>query len=177
MLIVLTGCQCLRENTFTGRLWETEEFRHFRGPDTNAPITVYSVRDGDAFLVAYRELRDSADRERSRTLLLRNDVRLAPNTKPLFTTTRVEGLKAISLPGAPSLPRATVNSNVVVIQLEDGSVREHVLPEYESASGTTTKAALTPLTIVGDAALVSLIAAVIAAIAYAHGGGGTFESD
>lgn len=171
MLIALTGCQCMRENTFTGKLWETDDFRHFRGPDTNAPITVYAIPGREEFLVTYLEVRDSADRPRTRALLLRADQTADAATKPRFVSTNMAGLRPISgMSEMTPLPHAAVSSNAVVIQFADGSVQRHVLPEYESASGAVTKAALTPLTIVGDATLVSLITAVIAAIAVAHSG-------
>jgi hypothetical protein len=171
LMIALTGCQCMRENTFTGRLWESDEFRHFRGPDTNAPITVYAISGRDELLVVYKEWRDSADRARTRGLLLRtNTTPASPTAKPHFVSTNIPGLQPVSAGNHTTTPQVIVSSNNVVIYFPDGTTQRHVLPEYESSSGVVTKTALTPISLVGDATLVSLIAALIAAIAASHTG-------
>ena len=68
-ITVLPGCGLHRES-FTYKLWESDEFHHWREPATNAAVAVHYAHARKDFLVTYHSLRDGGQAPRRQAYFL-----------------------------------------------------------------------------------------------------------
>jgi hypothetical protein len=170
-LTALTGCGLHRES-FTYKLWQTDEFRHWREPATNAAVAVDYLPARRDFLVTYNSLRDGDDRPRRQSYFLGDyQSRLPDEKEPRLVEAGKLMLKPVPVNGATNPPFAHFDK-ALTIHTTDGEVGPYPLPTYVESDGTILKTALTPLTVVGDVTCLSLIIGLFGVFAYAHSGGG-----
>jgi len=174
LVLALTGCQCVKEHSFTGALWNTGEFQHFREVDSQAPVSVFYVPSRDDYLFCYTDRRDGDDKPRRRALLLeQNSEALQSRRRPqFFSTDRVTLIPVAVNTDTNVLPRADVNSRQITVHAIAGDRGPYPAPTYEESMSTPIKVALTPLAVTGDATVISAFVALIAAASYAQSGGG-----
>jgi hypothetical protein len=171
LIVLVTGCQCIEENTFGGRLWTSGDFAHYRNIDRRAPVTLHHSAARNDFLLRYTEVRDGDEKPRLRAYFVQeNAEQTAAHRQPRFVPPNQPGLRPVPLNGdTNALPRARLNEHLTIFA-SDGIYGPFPLPEYQETDGTATKIALTPVAIVGDLALVSLLAALFAAIVAGESG-------
>jgi hypothetical protein len=170
-IAALTGCGLHRES-FTYKLWDSDEFGHWSEPATNGAVAVHYAPARKDFLVTYHSLRDDGKAPRQQAYFLgdyeghREDKR-----KPRLISSHHLELVPVPVNGATNLlPYATYDRQLT-IQTATGQIGPYTLPTYAESEGTVVKSALTPLTVTADAVCLSLIVALVAAVAYAHTGG------
>ena len=168
-LAALTGCGLHRES-FTYKLWHTDEFRHWREPATNAAVALdYSPARKD-YLVTYNSLRDGDNTPRRQSYFLGDyHSRLPDKKKPRFVSTKKLALVPVPVNSATNPPCAHFDKSLIIYTLE-GEVGPYPLPTYVEADGAFVKAALTPLTVLGDVTCLSLIVGLFGLFAYAGSG-------
>jgi hypothetical protein len=168
-LTALTGCGLHRES-FTYKLWHTDEFRHWREPATNAAVAVdYSPARKD-YLVTYNSLRDGDNELRRQSYFLGDyQSRLPEKRKPRLVSTKKLELTPVPVNGATNPPCAHFDK-ALTIHAPEGEIGPYPLPTYVEADGAFVKTALTPLTVTADVTCVSLIVGLFAAVAWAHTG-------
>ena len=168
-LTALTGCGLHRES-FTYKLWHTDEFRHWREPATNAAVAVdYSPARKD-YLVTYNSLRDGDNTPRRQSYFLGDyQARLLEEKKPRLVSTKKLALVSVPLNSATTPPCAHFE-HVLTIHTTEGEIGPYPLPTYVEADGGFVKTALTPLTVIGDVTCLSLIIGLIGVFAYAGSG-------
>ena len=168
-LAALTGCGLHRES-FTYKLWHTDEFRHWREPATNAAVALdYSPARKD-YLVTYNSLRDGDNTPRRQSYFLGNyQSRLLEEKKPRLVSNKKLALVSVPLNSTTNPPCAHFE-HVLTIHSTEGEIGPYPLPTYVEADGAFVKTALTPLTVIGDVACLSLIIGLFGLFAYASSG-------
>ncbi len=171
LIVLVTGCECIKENTFGGRLWSTGDFAHYRNLDRRAPATLHHSALRNDYLLRYTEVRDGDEKPKLRAYFVQeNAENVSARRQPAFVRPEQPDLKPVPLNGdTNALPHARLNQHLTIFA-HDGIYGPFPLPEYEETDGTAAKIALTPVAIVGDIALISLIGALFAAIAAGHSG-------
>jgi hypothetical protein len=170
-ILALTGCGC-----FTHGLWQTDEFRHWREPATNAAVAVYYSPARQDYLVGYNALRDGGDDlQRQYYFLGAYESRRAEKSKPRLVSPKRLKLVPVPLNSATNPPCAHFDKTLT-IHTPEGTIGPCPLPTYVETDGTLVKTALTPVTVLGDITCVSLFVGLIGLYAYA-GGGGTWSCD
>jgi hypothetical protein len=168
-LAALTGCGLHRES-FTYKLWHTDEFRHWREPATNAAVAVdYSPVRKD-YLVTYNSLRDGDNELRRKSYFLGDyQSGLAEERKPRLVSTEKLELTSVPVNGATNPPCAHFDK-ALTIHAPEGEIGPYPLPTYVESDGAFVKTALTPLTVIGDVTCLSLLIGLIGVFAYAGSG-------
>ena len=160
--LLLTGCT----SSFTYKVWHTGEFRHVREPATNPALAVFYEPQRKDFLVAYNSVLDGGDDPRRLNYFVgENENRVSQRRKPHFVSTQDAALIVVPLNDSTNrLPAATFRKELT-IHTADGVIGPDPLPIFEETNGTTTRVLLTPLAVMGDAALVSAVLALFAVFA------------
>jgi hypothetical protein len=157
------GCESVRDASFTGRLWQE---RDFVVPSPDPKLALFNTPQG--ILVQYdASYERNGDLRRHTFYLEPNLKRIAARQKPVF----IDPAKTAPRTAIPIFPHFEVNAplpELYAICAPDHSTftiyrRAEVLgpcelPFYKDRHETATQAALTPLTVTGDA---SVIAAVV----------------
>jgi hypothetical protein len=165
-ILALTGCGC-----FTQELWQTEEFRHWREPATNAAVAVYYSPARKDYLVGYNALRDGDnDLQRQYYFLGAYHSRQKEKSKPRLVSPKRLKLVAVPLNSATNPPCAHFDKTLT-IHTPEGMIGPYPLPTYVESDGTLVKTALTPVTVLGDITCVSLVVGLLGLYAYAGGWG------
>lgn len=170
-LVVFTGCADLHKHSFTYKLWQTDDFRHLREPATNPAVAVHFAPQRKDYLVTYDSLRDGDDAPRRIGYFLGDYETQNPDRRRprLVATNRMELVSVPVNAGTNSLPSALFDHRLTIYTAQ-GQVGPYALPTYVESDGVGIKTALTPLTVVGDATCVSLIAGFFGLLLYAHSG-------
>ncbi len=181
----LTGCEATHEYSLTYRLWDTSAFSQFNEPSMNGNVQVFQAAKNGELLVTYDEISESNDRVRRRAFFLNaNRAKFEAGRKPHFVTPRkADDLDALPLvrasATATNVPPASLNSPVLSADGrrltffdEDQKPVTIALPTYERAGGPVARVLVTPLAVTGDAVMVGVVLGVVAAYAWAAGGGG-----
>jgi hypothetical protein len=165
-LLALTGSGC-----FTHQLWQTDEFRHWREPATNAAVAVYYSPAHQDYLVGYNSLRDGdGDLQRTYYFLGAHQSRQTERSKPRLVSPKRLELVPVPLNSTTNSPCAHFDKTLT-IHTPEGTIGPYPLPTYVESDGTLVKSALTPVTVLGDITCVSLFVGLIGLYAYAQGGG------
>ena len=168
-LTALTGCGLHRES-FTYKLWHTDEFRHWREPATNAAVAVQFAPARRDYLVTYNSLRDGDNTPRRQSYFLGEyESRRATLNKPRLEQVADWQLVSVPLNSATHPPCAHFEQ-LLTIHTPEGEIGPYPLPTYVEADGALVKTVLTPLTVVGDVTCLSLIVGLIGVFAYAGSG-------
>ena len=159
LVFLLTGCT----SSFTYKVWNTGEFRHVREPATNAALAVFYEPQRKDFLVAYDSVLDGGDDpQRLSYFVGENESRVVGRRQPHFSSTNDFVLITVPL-NRPShgLPAAFFEKELT-LHTDAGVIGPNPLPIFEETNGNTTRVLLTPLAVVGDAALISAVLALFA---------------
>jgi hypothetical protein len=178
-LIGFTGCETVQNHSLTAKLWSNPEMRHFAEPAEDAKLEVFILPSGDV-LVRYDELRERDGTIRRRAYLVSENVdRISRHKKPRFSdpTNALNGqpvslidLVTIQSNSQPAVLSACYSPErkEFVLSGTPGVNGTYELPVYPENNGTALRIVLTPIALGGDIAVVSVVAGVIAAYAYAH---------
>ncbi len=182
----LAGCQSY---PFTRALWQESELVKHCAPAYHPNLQLYqSTRPAD-ILVEYDEMRERDDRIRRRAYYLHaNRQRIEARRKPRFVRTdTAQGLSPIPVfqasvsatnipPGAGVCATLSTNGFNFTVRSAAGVVSAFTLPAYEDSFTTAQRAALTPVTVVGDVVVGAvLVGSVLGLIWLAHGAPGVAE--
>ena len=168
---LLTGCKTCKEDTLTGKLWNSHQFTHFREPASFPQVAVFYAPAFDDFLVAYDSFRDDGDAAlRLNYFVQANERHLADHTQPDFVSTNGLNLIAVPLNGATNiLPYATYDARLT-IHTSGERLGPYPLPSYKESDGLAIKTALTPLAVTGDATVVGLVLGAVFVVGLCQSG-------
>jgi hypothetical protein len=168
---LLTGCETCKEYTLTGKLWSSHSFAHFREPAAEPRPAVFYAPAFDDFLVAYDSLRDGgAEPRRQHYFVVANEANLANHQQPHLVSTNGLNLISVPLNGATNvLPYATYDL-LLTIYTTTERLGPYPLANYKETDGTAIKAALTPLSVTGDATVGGLFLAMIGFVGLCQSG-------
>lgn len=183
---LLTGCETVKENSLTGKLWDNERLAKFREAPPYPHLNVYANDAKNDVLIEYDEVGEGGTKTRRRSYYLHdNEARLAEKKKPRFVSNpdkrALRPLPIVLVSEVNTNAPAPAESWLVVAGKEDrvftiyqGTNRlgPHDLPVYSTSGGTIVKATLTPLAVVGDVVIVGVIVGGIALVGLAAGGAG-----
>ena len=175
----LTGCADLADKPLTARLWSSDLASNHNGPMPNPNLQVSSAKDHKDYLVQYEEQRDrDAKIKRRAYWLYANQSRINAGKKPKF----IDPPKVGELQAIPVETNAVVDVSITnavpvrVVLLSDqrhftiiangAEVGSFVLPAYADSTSRAELIALTPVTVVTDAAIGVAIVAVAAGCIY-----------
>ena len=170
-LTAFTGCGLHRE-TFTYKLWQSDEFRRVREPATpNPALTIHFSPLRKDYLISYESAVDGEAWLRQAYFLGEFETRESGERKPHLVASNGLELVAVPINGATNVvPRATFK-NSFTIYTGEGFIGPCALPAYPETSGLGSKLAMTPIAVLGDVGCVSLIIGMIGLIGFARGGG------
>jgi hypothetical protein len=180
----LTGCEATHEYSLTYRLWNNSTFSQFNEPSTNGNVQVFQVARNGELLVTYDEISESNDHLRRRAFFLNaNRARLEAGRKPRFVNPRkAADLAELPLvrvsanasnvpPASPVSPALSADGRRLTLPDDNQKPATIALPTYETAGGPVARVLVTPLAVTGDAVMVGVVLGVVAAYAWAAGGG------
>jgi hypothetical protein len=153
---VLVICVVLGSGCATKALWEEGQFARFHEPAS--PPNVELFQKGERLLVVYDEETEDGERRKRRAFWA--DLDSEPPEQPfrprfvrVNRVERLEGLRLVSIGGAPAVTDFSAVTNYVqgFTLFKDGKeVWVYRLPVYEDNTGRMKQIALTPLTVVAD---------------------------
>jgi hypothetical protein len=160
------GCESVREASFTGRLWQGQDYV---APAPDPKLALAQTPQG--VLVEYDALYEhSGDLHRRAYYLAPNVKRVAAGQKPIFIDPAKAGLQTV-IPifphsitnGSPPELYAVCTSNFCTFTIHHrGQVLgPSDLPVFKDQMETATQVALTPLAVTGDVSVVAVFAAYI----------------
>jgi hypothetical protein len=174
----LTGCEDLGGNSLTGKLWSDMAANH-NGPAPDPNLKISQTRDRKDFLVQYDEVRDRDSSAKRRAYwLFASKRRLEKGKKPHFVNPRqANGLQAVlvetnSVPDAvedsAARPGAVLLSDHrhFTLVADGGEVGTFCLPVYADRTSRAELVALTPVTVLGDTAVVVGAVAAVVGLVY-----------
>jgi len=165
------GCETVENVSFTYKLWNNDLPSHSQ-PTANPELAVFTAPAHHDMVVEYNAISDKNLRVVRRAYFLAaSQDQIARGHAPNYVSPgKVSGLQPI-----PN----QVSTNEYVLAGKDGKTftlfranqppESHSLPFYEDDHGTLSRVALTPVAVVGDAAIVGACGAVIAAIVLCEG--------
>ena len=176
-LWLATGCDCVHEYSLTSRLWDNRAFGRFNEPARHPDLRVFESPESKDVRVEYDECSDDQGHTRRRAFLLfANQDRLNAERKPRYLKpdpgTVWRPIPTVPAPElAVALPAgkrrfAVVSTNGCQFQLCDAeeTLGPFSLPTYETAAGSVWRVVVTPVAVVGDAAMGGLIVGGIGAL-------------
>ena len=177
MAIALTGCETVKECSLSYKLWSNSEMTSFAEPASDPHLALFANRIGDDVLVQYDETCEKNEQVRRRAYFLEpNAERIAQHKKPCFVDPQaITAMNPVPqsqtrawvtnvVPGQTSLATWSENGRDFSL-LRNGNVDgPYALPVYRESNSTFIRVTLTPFAAVGDAVMVGVVAAVVAAI-------------
>ncbi|MDB6122702.1 MAG: hypothetical protein JWQ71_1695 [Pedosphaera sp.] len=183
LLPFIAGCECARDYSLTGKLWENPQLINHRGPARDPHLKVFAGLDGKDVLVQYDEEQEKNTAIKRRAFfLLANRERVWAGKQPRFVSPQTaDKLQAIPLYQGTNVIRTNAALQVAFLpearQLRvitsEGELGTFGLPVYVDWHSTRNRVLLTPLAVTGDAIIVGSIVGIIGAYcmasSYAHG--------
>jgi hypothetical protein len=182
--LLFAGCETVRNYSVTSNLWETRNFSKTAAPASPANLKIFEAGAGGRLLVSYDEYSERRKKVLPPTYwLAENREIIDAGNRPNFVKISRAGSLLPLLECAEPVEctnRATLtqtsyapaeNGQSFVLCRPGLAEGPYKLPVYDERSGTPTKVALTPLAVAGDAAIVGLVVAVIAACEWVASGG------
>jgi hypothetical protein len=171
---LVTGCDTVHEYSLSYRLWD-EDLRKWNEPSPTPHLALFEATGRTNLLVEYDSYSEKHHRiKRQAYYLLSNQGPIRAGKAPRFVPpAAANGMNPLPVFGAKAFTNAppTHLTNYVLMS---GSGREFTLhpqaepmepfqlPAYPESSGTLTHVALTPVAVVGDTAMVGLVAGFVA---------------
>jgi hypothetical protein len=169
----LTGCEDLKNQTMTGRLWQgTGTWDHSEAA-MEPGVKIYQTPDKNDFYVCYDEVRENDAVIKRRAYLLKaNEARIESDHRPKFSSTsRLDGLQPLPLVTNVAPTSGDSNTGMLVVLCPDQIhfallsgpklIGVYHLPNYVNAKERAKRIALTPLAVTGDAAVYTAVAALL----------------
>jgi hypothetical protein len=159
-----SGCKTAGDGPLTYRLWDNGS-RSYCEPVANPDLALSEVPSKRDILVEYNAISDQHDGVRRLAYLLEaNRGRIAAGKAPHFINPkRYEDLKAIpNFVSANCYALVGTNGQTFTLYQQGREPESFILPDYRDDHNTLVRAALTPFAVVGDAAVVSTCAAIVA---------------
>jgi hypothetical protein len=168
---LLTGCKTCKEDTLTGKLWNSHQFTHFREPASAPHLEVFYAPACKDFLIAYDSMRDDENgTQRLNYFALANERHIADHEQPDFVSTNGLDLVLVPLNAATNvLPYATYDA-LLTIRTSEERLGPYPLPSYKESNGLVVKTALTPLAVTGDATVVGLVLGAVFVVGLCQSG-------
>lgn len=182
--LILSGCQTVEEYSLTHKLWNNGELRQFSEPAPDPKLALARAR-GDV-LVEYDALSETHSVVMRRAYYLQaNQERVLAGKAPRFLNQPpAEGLTPIqvfesqtAVPDPPPILAGYAVSSkegrTFTLYWPATPAESFDLPVYPETNGTAVKVALTPLAVVGDTVMVSLMVGVVGFILWVQSGAPT----
>ena len=183
-LTFATGCATAEKYSLTHKLWGNGDMRKFSEPAPNPNLALFDAANHADVLVQYDALSEKHSAIQRRAYFLQvNQARTAAGKKPEFVKSEL----AAEMAPIPVFSTTDVVTNPPPVEMtfavlaRDGraftlyqppeSPKAFDLPVYCETSGTAMRAALTPLAVAGDTAMVGAVAGVVAFVLWVQGGG------
>ena len=170
LVVALSGCESICEDSLTARVWTSGDFQHFREPATSPRVQVFADEQRKDFLVTYVEVRDTTEAPRLRAFYLgENTRRLLERRKPKFVDPKIaNNLQAVSVNGkSQQVPFARFD-NELTVHTDQGDIGPFSLPTYEVRSGVAARVMLTPFAVAGDVVIGAVIVGSVVGLAYLY---------
>jgi hypothetical protein len=174
---LVTGCQSVKEDTFTGRLWDDGSLVDHFEPASNSNVKLFHRGHDADFLVQYDEVSENGGKSRRRAyFLLANQQRIERREKPVFVPVK----QANGMDIVPMEPNGTSNVKLQTwaelsaksdsFKLVHGGAVEgpFILPVYVDKRSEAKRVLLTPATAAMDATMAGAAAGVAVWYALAH---------
>ena len=185
LLVMVTGCETVQDYSLSYKLWTNDEFRKWNEPAPDPHLAVFEAQGHTNLLVAYDAFSEKHSAVKRQAYYLQPDqarIRAAKAPK-LVAPVAAPGMRSIPVFGAKAVatnpPTHLTNYAVLsesrrefTLQPQAEPLGAFPLPVYPESSGTVIRVALTPLAVVGDTAMVGLVAAVVALLAACASGFG-----
>jgi hypothetical protein len=175
LALLATGCDSVRTESFTGRLWTNWSVEHYQ-PAPRPEVKMFQRRDSQEILVEYIEQREKTGATHHRAyLLLANQGRVQDLKKPRFVSVKpgpdvtmipVELSDHINL-SAPIWAELTPDAEGFRFFRDGVPTDWYHLPVYLDKRDEAERILLTPVTVTADAAVVGAVIGVFAVYAYA----------
>jgi hypothetical protein len=174
LVFLFSGCSTVQEYSLSYKLWD-EDFRKWSEPSPNPHLAIFETPGHTNLLVAYDAYSEKhAGVKRQAYYLQPNQGRIGARKAPKFVApVPASGMQSIPVfegtAFATNPPTHLTNYAILSASGREFTLHPQVealepfqLPVYPESSGTLTHVALTPLAVVGDTAMVGLVAGVVA---------------
>lgn len=163
--LVLCGCQCVQDHSFTYNVWHGGTFFRPHSPAPNPQLAVAEVPAQRDFVISYDEQAERTGVITHRSYLVRPNIDAwERGRKPAFLTKPVTNAVPVPVnPAQPVVPYVTATNETFTIHAAAENLGPQRLPTYAETSGAAAKVLLTPLAVVGDVTILSFILAIQAA--------------
>jgi hypothetical protein len=177
---LLAGCECVQDNTLTGRLWNEDFVLNHHEPAPHPNLKAFAKADGKDVLVEYDETREKDYKIHRRAFfLLANKEKLEAGKKPRFVKLRLAdnlqpvpvygGTDAVSTKMTAMWIMLSPDEKRVALFFGDAEAANLNLPVYRSWGTKFNRVMLTPVALAGDTAVVGGLLALLAVYLYASG--------
>jgi hypothetical protein len=175
---LVTGCQSVKEETFTGRLWDDGSLVDHFEPAANSNVKLFRRGPDADLLVQYNEESESTGKSRRRAyFLFANQPRIERREKPVFVPVeRAKGMDEVPVApdGSTEVTAETwaeLSAQANSFKLVRGGAVEgpFILPVYVDKRSEAKRVLLTPATVTMDATVAGAYAGVAVWYALAHG--------
>jgi hypothetical protein len=175
---LLAGCECVQDNTLTGRLWNDDFVLNHHEPAPHPNLKAFTKADGKDVLVEYDETQEkNYSIKRRAFFLLANKEKLEAGKEPHFVKLRLaENLQPVPVyQGTNSMLTNTGTMRImlspdnkrVALFFGDAEAVNLNLPVYRGWGTKFNRVMLTPVALTGDTVVVGGLLALLAAYIYA----------
>jgi hypothetical protein len=175
---LLAGCECVQDNTLTGRLWNDDFVLNHHEPAPHPNLKAFAKADGKDVLVEYDETREKDYKiQRRAFFLLANKGKLEAGEKPRFVKLRLadnlqpvpvyQGTDAVATKTTAMWIMLSPDEKRVALFFGDAEAANLNLPVYRGWGTKFNRVMLTPVALAGDTVVVGGLLALLAAYLYA----------
>jgi hypothetical protein len=175
LLCLACGCETFHDYSLSYKVWGNDEFSRWSEPLPDPRLALLETPDSKKLLVAYDAFSEKHSvTNRQAYYLQPNQARIGAGKAPrLVQPKAIEGMKPIpvfaqnafatnSPPGLAHYAVVSETGRDFTLYSQTEPPRALQLPVYRETSGTAKRVALTPFAVVGDTAMVGLVASGVA---------------
>ena len=183
VLVMLSGCETVQEYSLSYKLWNNEDFRKWSEPAPDPHLALFETPAHTNLLVAYDAFSEKHSVVKRQAYYLQpNQARIKAGKAPkLVSPATAAGMSSIPVLGAKAIVTIPLTqlTNYAILAESGREFSLHPqaepvdgfpLPVYPESTGTMICVALTPVAVVGDTAMVGLVAGFVALIALCASG-------
>jgi hypothetical protein len=183
LLLIVSGCETVQEYSLSYKLWNNEDFRKWNEPAPDPHLALFETPARTNLLVAYDAFSEKRSVVKRQAYYLQpNQVRIKAGKAPkLVAPAASAGMNSIPVLGAKTIatnPPPHLTNYAIIAETgreftmhpQAQPAEAYQLPVYPESTGMIIRVALTPVAVVGDTAMVGLVAGVVALIAACQSG-------
>lgn len=187
LLVMVTGCETVERYSLSYKLWNNDDFCKWNEPAPDPHLAVFEAQGHTNLLVAYDAFSEKHSVVKRQAYHLQpNQARISAGKAPkLVAPVAAAGMRSIPVLEAKAMVTnpPTHFTNYAFLSMSGREFTLHPqaeplgafqLPAYPESSGTVMRVALTPVAVVGDTAMVGVVAAVVALFAACASGFGFY---